>query len=86
MIKLTLSVRGGKADVGPHRLAKIRKPETGVHLGAFSFQVQKSPTIDLAKNGEIVPTFQRAFLNWECTSSIFLRSAKQSLNLKIVVK
>jgi hypothetical protein len=44
----------------------------------FGLQLQKSLTSDFKENAEIPPTFQRAFLNWECTSSNPPRSARHS--------
>ena len=58
----------------------------GCVSSVLSLQLQKSPTPNFAGSAEILPTYQRVFLNRECASSNPPRSASQSLNQRLVAR
>src|ERR1700730_18074166 len=60
-----------------------RDPETGAYLGCSVYSCKSLQPQISRKSVEIPPTFQRAFLNWEYTSSNPPRSARQSINLRL---
>jgi hypothetical protein len=61
-----------------HGVRKGRNPETGVYPECAAYSCKSLQPQISSKSAEIPPTFQRAFLNWECASSNPPRSARHS--------
>jgi hypothetical protein len=67
------------ADFAPRpKKPSVKNPEMGAYPGCSASSCKSLQPQFSTKSGEIPPTFQRAFLNWECASSNPPRSARQS--------
>jgi hypothetical protein len=73
-------VRGARLMMWPvlHSVRKSRNPETGAYPECSAYSCKSLQPQISRKSAEIPPTFQRAFLNWECASSNPPRSARHS--------
>src|ERR1700730_7308848 len=65
---------------------RVKNPETGAYLGCSASSCKSLQPQISRESAEIPPIFQRVFLNRECASSNPPRSARQSLNCRLLAR